>query len=65
MDYRGINGMYVHLYRWRELKRDLRHAGLRIDELIPLDEVSAEPIPMPWLIHSLRAGGWIIFASRS
>src|SRR5262249_45056866 len=23
MDYRGINGMYVHLYRWRELQRDL------------------------------------------
>jgi ubiquinone/menaquinone biosynthesis C-methylase UbiE len=65
MDYRGINGMYVHLYRWRELKLDLRNAGFRIDEVIPLDEVSAEPIRMPWLIHSLRAGGWIIFAKRS
>ena len=62
MDYRGINGMYVHLYRWGELKRDLRHAGFRIDEVIPLDEVSAAPIPMPWLVPSIRAGGWIVFA---
>jgi SAM-dependent methyltransferase len=64
MDYRGINGMYVHLYRWGELKRDLRRAGLRIDEAIPLDEVSAKPISKPWLAHSLRAGGWIVFARR-
>ena len=27
MDYRGINGMYVHLYRWGELKHDIRRAG--------------------------------------
>lgn len=64
MDYRGINGMYVHLYRWGELKRDLRHTGFRIDEVIPLDEVAALPIPMPWLAHPFRAGGWIVFASR-
>jgi SAM-dependent methyltransferase len=64
MDYRGINGIYVHLYRWGELRRDLRHAGLLIDEVIPLDEVSAAPIPMPWLVQSIRAGGWIVFAKR-
>jgi SAM-dependent methyltransferase len=64
LDYRGINGMYVHLYRWGELKRDLRRAGFGIDEVIPLDEVSAEPIRMPWLAHPLRAGGWIVFATR-
>jgi ubiquinone/menaquinone biosynthesis C-methylase UbiE len=64
MDYRGINGMYVHLYRWGELKRELRSAGFRIDEFIPLDEVSAAPIPMPWFFQSIRAGGWIVFAKR-
>jgi len=64
MDYRGISGMYVHLYRWGELKRELRRAGFRIDEVIPLDEVSAAPIPMPWLAHGFRAGGWIVFARR-
>ena len=46
MTYRGIPGMRVHLYRWGELKRSLRRAGFRIDEVLPLDEVSSEPIPM-------------------
>jgi SAM-dependent methyltransferase len=64
MDYRGISGMYVHLYRWGELKRDLRNGGFRIDEIIPLDEVSAAPIPIPWLLPNVRAGGWIVFARR-
>ncbi len=64
MDYRGINGMYVHLYRWGELKRELHRAGFRIDQVIPLDEVSAAPIPMPSLAPRFRAGGWIVFASR-
>ncbi len=64
MTYRGIAGMWVHLYRWGELKRELRRAGFLIDEVIPLDEVSAEPIRLPWIAHSLRAGGWIVFARR-
>ena len=65
MDYRGISGMCVHLYRWGELKRDLRSAGLHIDHVIPIDEVSASPISMPWLVPSVRTGGWIVFASRA
>jgi SAM-dependent methyltransferase len=64
MDYRGINGMYVHLYRWGELKHELRWEGFRIDAVIPLDEVSAVPIAKPWLVPSLRAGGWIVFTRR-
>lgn len=64
MTYRGISGMEVHLYRWRELKRDLRQAGFRIDEAIPLNEVTAEPIPRPGFFPSLRAGGWIVVASK-
>jgi SAM-dependent methyltransferase len=65
MTYRGIAAMRVHLYRWPELKRALRRAGFVINEVIPLDEVSAEPIPVSWLAHAIRAGGWIIFAERS
>ncbi len=64
MTYRGIPGMRVHLYRWGELKRELHSAGFRIDEVLPLDEVSSEPISTPWLAPSLRAGGWIVFATR-
>jgi SAM-dependent methyltransferase len=64
MTYRGIPGMRVHLYRWGELRRELRRAGFRIDEVLPLDEVASEPIATPWLAHGLRAGGWIVFATR-
>jgi len=65
MNYRGIPGMKVHLYRWGELKHELRGAGFKIQEVLPLDEVSSAPIELPWLAHSLRAGGWIVFAVRS
>jgi SAM-dependent methyltransferase len=64
MTYRGIPGMRVHLYRWGELRRSLRRAGLRIDEVLPLDEVTAEPIRWPGMLHSIRSGGWIVFATR-
>ena len=64
MIYRGITGMKVHLYRWGELKRELRGAGLAIEEVLPLDEVSAALIDTPWFAHSIRAGGWIVFAKR-
>lgn len=64
MTYRGIPGMEVHLYRWPELRHDLCSAGLRIDEVLPIDAVRARPIAAPWLAHGLRAGGWIIFAHR-
>jgi len=65
MTYRGIPHMEVHLYRWGELKRSLHDAGLRIEEVRPIDTVTARPIPWPGLAHSLRAGGWIVFARRA
>ena len=64
MTYRGVPGMEVHLYRWGELRRDLRHAGFVIDEVLPIDTVIARPIPAPWFWPGLRAGGWIVFARR-
>lgn len=65
MTYRGIAGMEVHLFRWGELRADLRSAGFQVDEVLSIDAVTAEPIPLPWLAHSIRAGGWIVFASRA
>ena len=65
MTYRGVAGMEVHLYRWRELVHDLKSAGWRIDEAIPIDAVRASTIAAPWLLPQIRAGGWIVFASRS
>jgi SAM-dependent methyltransferase len=64
MTYRGIAGMEVHLFTWRELANDLRSAGFRIDEVLPIDAVRSRPIAAPWLAHGLRAGGWIVFLTR-
>ncbi len=64
MTYRGIPGMEVHLYRWAELKREFRGAGLKITEVIPLEDVSYRPIVHPGLLHSVRAGGWIVIARK-
>ena len=64
MTYRGIAGMEVHLFTWRELSRDIRSAGFRIDEVLPIDAVRSRPIAAPWLGHSYRAGGWLVFLER-
>lgn len=64
MTYRGIPNMEVHLYRWGELRREIRTAGFKIDEVLPIDTVLARRIPAPWFLPSLRAGGWIIFLRK-
>jgi SAM-dependent methyltransferase len=64
MTYRGIPNMEVHLYTWHELRGELRSVGFQIDEVLPIDEIQARPIAFPWLWHGLRAGGWLVFASR-
>jgi SAM-dependent methyltransferase len=64
MTYRGISGMQVHLYRWRELRRDLRDTGFHIEEVLALDSVHAQPIAAPWFLPGFRAGGWIVLARR-
>ncbi len=64
MVYRSIPGMEVHLYRWRELRRELKDAGFQIDEVLPLDSVHAQAIAAPWFLPGVRADGWIVFARR-
>lgn len=64
MPYRGIPNMTVHLFSFREVRSLVRAAGLRIAEVVPLDEVSARPIAAPWWLRDLRCGGWIIFADK-
>jgi ubiquinone/menaquinone biosynthesis C-methylase UbiE len=64
MTYRGIAGMEVHLFTWPELSREIRAAGFRIDEVLPIDPVHARAIAAPRIAHGLRAGGWIVFLSR-
>lgn len=65
MTYRGVPGMEVHLYRWRELARELDRAGFRIDEILPIDTIHARPIRFPAILPGLRAGGWLLFLSKT
>ncbi len=64
MTYRGMPRMEVHLYRWGEVRRAIKRAGLRIEESIPIDEVTARPIEYPWFLQSLRSGGWLLFCRK-
>jgi ubiquinone/menaquinone biosynthesis C-methylase UbiE len=65
MTYRGIPNMAVHLFHWPELRQLLTATGFTIDEVLPLNPVTAQPIPHPNWLPSLRAGGWLLFATRS
>ena len=44
MTYRGVPGMEVHLYRWRELKSELQRAGFVVEDVLAIEEVNARPI---------------------
>jgi SAM-dependent methyltransferase len=61
--YRGLPSMYLHIYSERELRSDLRHAGLRIERILPLNITSSGYLPHAWWLRSLRAGGFIAIAS--
>ncbi|WP_169976611.1 class I SAM-dependent methyltransferase [Tautonia rosea] len=62
MTYRGIPGVSIHLYRWSELRNDLIRTGFRINKIVALNSVTAQPIRFPNVLQSIRAGGWIVFA---
>ncbi|GAC1469701.1 MAG: class I SAM-dependent methyltransferase [Isosphaeraceae bacterium] len=64
MLYRGIPEMEVHLYRWSELRRELRSTGFLLEEVIPIDAVHARPIALRRVFPHLRCGGWIVFARK-
>ena len=58
--YRGVDDMYLHLFRRRELLGELREAGFRAKEVIPLDAPRRGPLRLPWLLGDFRANGWIV-----
>lgn len=64
MRYAGLPGVTVHVYRWRELASDLRHAGFRIGRVLCLDRGSSRPLPLPWIAPFWRADGWMVEAIR-
>lgn len=60
--YRGLPSMYLHIYSERELCSDLRHAGFRVERILPLNITSSGWLRFPGWLRSLRAGGFIAIA---
>jgi SAM-dependent methyltransferase len=60
--YRGLPSMYLHIYSERELRSDLRHAGLRVERILPLNITSSGPLRFPRWFRALRTGGFFAIA---
>lgn len=58
--YRGVQNMFLHVFRWRELTADLASTDFRIVERIPLDVARRHRLRWPWLCGALRTNGWIV-----
>jgi SAM-dependent methyltransferase len=58
--YRGVNNMFLHVFTYGELARDLREAGFTICETIHLDPVRRGTLRHAWLMGNWRANGWIV-----
>ena len=58
--YRGVQNMYLHVFRWSELAADLADANFKIVERIPLDVARRHRLRWPWLFGALRTNGWIV-----
>jgi SAM-dependent methyltransferase len=62
--YRDIPQMYLHTFRRRELLRELRRAGLAVEEFIPLDAGRQRPLRRAWWLGGIRANGWVVVCRR-
>ena len=51
--------MFLHVFRYREIKKALAKAGLCIEKTVPLHAKRQKPLSKPWLWRDLRANGWI------
>lgn len=58
--YRGVNNMFLHVFRYGELKRELKRAGFKIIDVVHLDPRRHRALSSPWLLGNLRANGWIV-----
>lgn len=57
--YRGVPNMFLHVFRYNEIRKCLRQAGLAIEKTVPLHAQRQKPLSKPWLLRDWRANGWI------
>lgn len=63
-DYRGVPKMFLHTFPRRELTGELRQAGFRIVDVIPLNLERTRRLPLAWFVGALRANGWIAVVEK-
>lgn len=63
-EYHGIPNVFVHAFTRREFLGDLKRAGFRLCELVPLAVGRRGPLRFPWFFGWLRANGWIAVCER-
>ena len=61
--YRGLPNMYLHVFTRREIRDELRRAGFRLRETVPLNTTRSRGLRYPWLCSDLRANGWIFVSA--
>jgi ubiquinone/menaquinone biosynthesis C-methylase UbiE len=63
--YRGLPSMYLHIFSQRELREDLRQAGLSVKRWIRLNRTSSGELGLGWYFPYFRAGGYIAVVIKS
>jgi len=58
--HRGGAELTIHHYTRGELLNELKLAGFRVDEVLPVS--AAGPLAMPWFLQSTRAYGYLVAA---
>jgi SAM-dependent methyltransferase len=58
--FHGIGQMFLHTFKQTELRKELRAAGFRFREWIPLCVDRQRPLPHPRWFGRFRANGWIV-----
>ncbi len=59
-NYRGIRNMFIHSYRKRELRQELRRCGFHNQSWYGLRPDSTEIIPSPGWFETFQLVGWTV-----
>jgi ubiquinone/menaquinone biosynthesis C-methylase UbiE len=62
--HQGVTGLFLHLYTWSELVRDLRRAGFSVTHRQLVSFGKTGRLSCPWLLGNLRALGFLVRACR-